>query len=102
PTAAPPTSSLSLHDALPILAVWNFDTAPWRARPTFCMDLRITYEDGTTSVVKTDGDWKTSAGPVVFNSIYTAEHYDARLEQPGRSEEHTSELQSRENLVCRL
>lgn len=65
------------------LAVWNFDTAPWRARPTFCMDLRITYEDGSTSVVKTDGDWKTSAGPVVFNSIYTAEHYDARLEQPG-------------------
>lgn len=65
------------------IAVWNFDTAPWRARPTFCMDLRITYEDGTTSVVKTDGDWKTSSGPVVFNSIYTAEHYDARLEQKG-------------------
>lgn len=65
------------------IAVWNFDTAPWRARPTFCMDLRITYEDGTTSVVKTDGDWKTSSGPIVFNSIYTAEHYDARLEQKG-------------------
>lgn len=65
------------------IAVWNFDTAPWRARPTFCMDLRITYEDGTTSVVKTDSDWKTSSGPVVFNSIYTAEHYDARLEQKG-------------------
>src|SRR5207302_9336230 len=28
------------------------------------------------------------------------EHYAAR--RPGRSEEHTSELQSRENLVCRL
>jgi alpha-L-rhamnosidase len=65
------------------IAVWNFDTAPWRARPTFCMDLRITYEDGTTSVVKTDGDWKTQSGPVTFNSIYTAEHYDARLEQAG-------------------
>jgi alpha-L-rhamnosidase len=65
------------------LAVWNFDTAPWRARPTFCMDLRITYEDGTTSVMKTDGNWKTHAGPITFNSIYTAEHYDARLEQAG-------------------
>jgi alpha-L-rhamnosidase len=65
------------------IAVWNFDTAPWRARPTFCMDLRITYEDGTTSVIRTDGDWKTHAGPVTFNSIYTAEHYDARLEQAG-------------------
>lgn len=65
------------------IAVWNFDTAPWRARPTFCMDLRITYEDGTSDVIKTDGDWKTSEGPVTFNSIYTAEHYDARLEQKG-------------------
>jgi alpha-L-rhamnosidase len=65
------------------VAVWNFDRAPWRARPAFCMDLRITYEDGTTSVVKTDGDWKTHAGPITFNSIYTAEHYDAHLEQPG-------------------
>ena len=65
------------------IAVWNFDTAPWRARPAFCMDLRITYEDGTTAVVKTDRDWKTHSGPVTFNSIYTAEHYDARLEQQG-------------------
>lgn len=65
------------------IAVWNFDTAPWRARSTFCMDLRITYDDGTTAVVKTDGYWKTHSGPVTFNSIYTAEHYDARLEQEG-------------------
>jgi alpha-L-rhamnosidase len=65
------------------LAVWDFDRAPWRGRPAFCLDLRITYEDGTTSVVKSDGDWKTHSGPITFNSIYTAEHYDARLEQPG-------------------
>lgn len=30
-------------------------------------------------------DWKTSGGPLTFNSIYTSEHYDARLEQPGWS-----------------
>ena len=64
-------------------AVWYFDKAPWRARPKFCMDLRITYEDGTEETVATDRDWKTSLSPVIFNSIYTAEHYDARLEQPG-------------------
>ncbi|MEQ1586274.1 MAG: family 78 glycoside hydrolase catalytic domain [Cyclobacteriaceae bacterium] len=64
-------------------AVWFFDQAPWRARPTFCMDLRITYEDGSVETITSGDDWKTSTGPLVFNSIYTAEHYDARLEQPG-------------------
>ncbi len=64
-------------------AVWYFDRAPWRARPKFCMDVRITYEDGTTDLVTTGSDWKTAFSPIIFNSIYTAEHYDARLEQPG-------------------
>lgn len=63
-------------------AVWNFDQAPWRARPKFCMDIRIVYEDGGVEFVSTGSDWKTSLSPVIFNSIYTAEHYDARLEQP--------------------
>ncbi|KQS34428.1 alpha-L-rhamnosidase [Pedobacter sp. Leaf194] len=65
------------------LAVWNFDKAPWRARPTFCLDLRITYTDGTVETVKTGADWKTSLSPIISNSIYTAEQYDARLEQKG-------------------
>lgn len=64
-------------------AVWNFHKAPWRARPTFCLDLRITYDDGSVETITSGKAWKTALSPVVFNSIYTAEHYDARLEQPG-------------------
>lgn len=64
-------------------AVWDFHKAPWRARPTFCMDLRITYTDGTEETIATDRDWRTSLSPVVFNSIYTAEHIDARKIQNG-------------------
>lgn len=64
-------------------AVWYFDKAPWRARPKFCMDVRIKYEDGSEEIVSTNENWKTSLSPVIFNSIYTAEHYDARQEQPG-------------------
>jgi alpha-L-rhamnosidase len=64
-------------------AVWFFHEAPWRARPNFCSDLRITYEDGSVETVCSGTDWKTSLSPVIFNSIYTGEHYDARLEQPG-------------------
>jgi alpha-L-rhamnosidase len=64
-------------------AVWYFHEAPWRARPAFCMDIRIKYEDGSVETIITDRNWKTSLSPVIFNSIYTAEHYDSRLEQPG-------------------
>ena len=65
------------------MAIWFFDRAPWRNRPAFCMDMRITYEDGTIETVTSGIDWKTALSPVIFNSIYTAEHYDARLEQEG-------------------
>lgn len=67
-------------------AVWFFHEAPWRARPSFCGELHLNYDDGTTEVISSGTDWKTSLSPVIFNSIYTAEHYDARLEQPGWSE----------------
>lgn len=63
-------------------AVWDFHKAPWRARPSFCMDLRITYDDGTVETISTGKDWKTSFSPIKFNSIYTGEHYDANLQQP--------------------
>lgn len=65
------------------IGVWNFDRAPWRNRPAFCMDLRITYTDGSQETITSDLDWKTSSGAVIFNNIYTAEHYDTRLEQKG-------------------
>jgi alpha-L-rhamnosidase len=58
-------------------AVWDFDKAPWRNRPSFCMDLRITFTDGTQQIVSTDKQWKTTLGPLLFNSIYTGEQYDA-------------------------
>lgn len=64
-------------------AVWLFDRAKWRKRPRFCLNIRITFDDGTTKLLTTDKTWKTSLAPVVFNSIYTGEHYNANLEQKG-------------------
>ena len=64
-------------------AVWDFDKAPWRNRPSFCMDLRITYADGSNETISTGKDWKTINGPITFNSIYTGEHYDATKEIAG-------------------
>lgn len=65
------------------IGVWDFERAPWRNRPAFCLDLRITYSDGTTQTITSDRSWKTSLSPVIYNSIYTGEHYDARREQTG-------------------
>lgn len=64
-------------------AVWYFDKAPWRARPRFCMDIRIIYTNGKEETISTGEDWKTALSPITLNSIYTAEHQDARLEKKG-------------------
>jgi alpha-L-rhamnosidase len=64
-------------------AVWDFHKAAWRARPTFCLDLRITYDDLSVETISSGKDWKTALSPVVFNSIYTGEHFDARKQIEG-------------------
>lgn len=68
------------------LAVWRFDRAPWRQRPAFCLDVRVTYSDGTSVVIATNNRWKTTASPIISNNIYTGEQYDSRLELPGWNE----------------
>ena len=65
------------------LAVWEFHKAPWRAAPKLYMQLRVEYADGYTETLVTDKQWKASTGPILFDSIYGGETYDARLEQPG-------------------
>ena len=66
-------------------AVWYFHEAPWRNRPAFCMDVRITYDDGSVETITTGKDWKTALSPVIFNSIYTGEQYNSLLQIPGWS-----------------
>lgn len=59
---------------------WDFHKAIWRNRPAFCMEMHIKYADGTSETVYSNNRWKTTLGPITFNSIYTGEHYDARKE----------------------
>ncbi len=65
------------------LAVWNFDKAPWRAAPKLWMQVAVRYADGSSEIVQTDEKWKTSSGPITYESVYSGETYDARLEKPG-------------------
>src|SRR5690606_41841419 len=93
--------TLSLHDALPMLPgsteVWlNTDTKIGFFRP---------FEHGETrEVTLLEGEAFFSVSPDKTKPfIVHAQGIETRvLGTSFKSEEHTSELQSRENLVCRL
>ncbi|MGX1162722.1 alpha-L-rhamnosidase [Arthrobacter sp. SLBN-100] len=40
--------------------------------------LHMTHDDGSVTVVGTDGQWKASFGPILFTGLYEGEDYDAR------------------------
>lgn len=52
-------------------------------RPRFIAQLNIEFADGSAQSVVSDPSWKVRDGPIRFNSIYSGEIYDARLEQQG-------------------
>src|SRR5207302_8391198 len=95
PTLPTPLSTLSLHDALPIFRpdvyhqlLVERNAGRVRVRLDGLVVIESDYPPGPARV----GLW--SHAPAAFDGITLTAHF--------RSEEHTSELQSRENLVCRL
>src|SRR5690606_33673894 len=88
--------------------VWVFnDTKPYK--PSLVTTSATDYSDGKiTSVQKGRGlgDCLAKSEWVWTGRAFEKSHESTtgmcRLIEAGRSEEHTSELQSRENLVCRL
>ena len=47
------------------------------------LQLEVEYVDGTTQTVASDGTWRVTEGPTVYDNIYTGETYDARRALPG-------------------
>jgi alpha-L-rhamnosidase len=45
--------------------------------------LQLTYEDGSTGVIASDGSWKADFGPVLQTDHFDGETYDGRREIPG-------------------
>ena len=62
---------LNIRESLPV------------GRPRFLSQLKIDYTDGSSELIVSDDDWKTAEGPIVRNSIYLGELYDARRELGG-------------------
>ena len=48
-------------------------------QPKLIGELRLHYADGSTSIVSSSTQWKTTSGPILFSSIYGGEDYDERL-----------------------
>src|SRR5690606_41526565 len=95
-TATPDSYTLSLHDALPIFAHKLPEGARW---PDLAGRSGLNLLDHYRQMLL---DLGKSEDPLIA-AIYA--DAQTRLKEPRhleRSEEHTSELQSRENLVCRL
>ncbi len=55
---------------------WGQEKAPWRTRPQFICEIH----NAGQQVVVTDGGWETACGPVIYNNLYSGEHYDARIQ----------------------
>lgn len=68
------------------LAMWG-QIKPGNAlttgQPRMILQLVIDFRDGTRQVVVTDPTWRVAGGPVVRNSVYLGEVYDARCERSG-------------------
>jgi alpha-L-rhamnosidase len=64
-------STYNLRDYLPV------------GKPAFIAKLRIEYIDGKVDEINTDGKWKFSYGPVIRNSVYLGEVYNAGVEIQG-------------------
>ena len=47
------------------------------------VQIEVTYADGHSQRIISDGTWKAATGPVLMSDIYNGEVYDARLERQG-------------------
>src|SRR5207244_13520861 len=90
---------LSLHDALPILSLGRRGDAAVDPFPSFRLRGRGNRRGGL-DVLAAIRRVRDILGQFLFRPA-AAKQYRER-DQRGRSEEHTSELQSPDHLVCRL
>lgn len=49
--------------------------------PRAIAQIVVEFVDGTRQIIGTDGSWKAGEGPILRNSVYLGEVYDARREQ---------------------
>src|SRR5206468_10340517 len=96
PPSPPSTSTLSLHDALPIYDTLILALARGRGYQwPDCYGYSHPLATASCPVGQSPPDYSSERSTLVPTGA-------AFIDSSGRSEEHTSELQSRSDLVCRL
>jgi alpha-L-rhamnosidase len=68
----------------------KYSATPTSGLPRAIAQLEITYTNGTTQTIVTDGSWSSTLGPTTVTAWYGGESYDARLEVPAWNEPGTS------------
>lgn len=84
----------------------------WYGMPKVLLQVEVVYADGATATFKTGGlsgdsprlRWRVTSGPILANSVYDGETYDARLEKhgwdlPGGGSGKTDRTEAWENLL---
>lgn len=73
------------YNPMPIklFRTWNLRDYLTVGKPCLKAQVRITFSDGSIKTIVTDESWKSGDGPVLKNSVYLGEWYDARFEQKG-------------------
>ena len=51
--------------------------------PRFLGQIEVSYVDGSTETIASDGTWRIERSAIVKDQIFFGEHYDARLEHDG-------------------
>ncbi|WP_052572861.1 family 78 glycoside hydrolase catalytic domain [Haloferula sp. BvORR071] len=52
----------------------------WGVSPALLTQLEVTFTDGSTQTITTDGSWKMAPSPTLLTDFMMGEDYDARLE----------------------
>ena len=71
-----------LHKGTNVLGVMA-GQGQYPGKPTFIAQLSVTYADGSTGLIVSDGSWRTAAGPVTRDDFYYGESWDARRQIAG-------------------
>ena len=56
--------------------IWRLCKSEWVGQPKAIALLRIEYSDGSVSTVGTDGSWRTTGGPLIYDDTRLGEIYD--------------------------
>src|SRR5258708_18614923 len=102
-TATTEIYTLSLHDALPIYLADAVDLAlgqgPAGGRHGIGLVGDLAQQPAVVQADEADAHGRACRGGAGARAVLAQRRFQG---QPGRSEEHTSELQSPDHLVCRL